>query len=165
MEEVSIIGIDLAKRSFQVHGARSDGSVAFRKKLSRGKLLGLVASQPHCVVAMEACASAHHWGREMIRLGHDVKLVPPVYVKPYVKRHKNDTADAEGICGGRAAPDHALCGGEDGRTAGQGNAVPYARPSRAPAHSDDQCVTRPLGGVRCRRAAGSGSCQSAGIGR
>ena len=98
MEEVSIIGIDLAKRSFQVHGARSDGSVAFRKKLSRGKLLGLVASQPHCVVAMEACASAHHWGREMIRLGHDVKLVPPVYVKPYVKRHKNDTADAEGIC-------------------------------------------------------------------
>ena len=98
MEEVSIIGIDLAKRSFQVHGARSDGSVVFRKKLSRGKLLGFVASQPHCVVAMEACASAHHWGREMIRLGHDVKLVPPVYVKPYVKRHKNDTADAEGIC-------------------------------------------------------------------
>ncbi len=98
MEEVSIIGIDLAKRSFQVHGARSDGSVAFRRKLSRGKLLDFVASQPRCTVAMEACASAHNWGREMMRFGHDVRLVPPVYVKPYVKRHKNDAADAEAIC-------------------------------------------------------------------
>ena len=98
MEEVSIIGIDLAKRSFQVHGARSDGSVAFRKKLSRGKLLDFLASQPRCVVAMEACASAHYWGREVGKLGHDVRLIPPIYVKPYVKRHKNDIADAEGIC-------------------------------------------------------------------
>ena len=98
MEEVSIIGIDLAKRSFQVHGARSDGSVAFRRKLSRGKLLDFVASEPRCAVAMEACASAHNWGREMMRLGHEVKLIPPVYVKPYVKRQKNDAADAEAIC-------------------------------------------------------------------
>jgi len=98
VEEVSIIGIDLAKRSFQVHGARPDGSVAFRRKLSRGKLLDFVVSPPRCAVAMEACASAHHWGREMTRLGHDVRLVPPVYVKPYVKRHKNDAADAEAIC-------------------------------------------------------------------
>ena len=64
MEEVSIIGIDLAKRSFQVHGAKADGSVAYRKKLSRGKLLSFLASQPPCTVAMEACASAHYWGRE-----------------------------------------------------------------------------------------------------
>ena len=97
MEEVTIIGIDLAKRSFQVHGARADGSVAYRKKLSRGKLLGFLASQPPCTVAMEACASAHYWGRETLALGHEVRLVPPIYVKPFVKRSKNDAADAEAI--------------------------------------------------------------------
>jgi len=97
MEEVSIIGIDLAKRSFQVHGARADGSVAFRRKLSRGRLLRFLASQPGCTVAMEACASAHYWGREIMALGHEVRLVPPIYVKPFVKRHKNDAADAEAI--------------------------------------------------------------------
>ncbi len=82
MEEVAIIGIDLAKRSFQVHGARADGSVAYRRKLSRGKLLGFLGSQPPCTVAMEACAGAHYWGREMGALGHEVRLVPPIYVKP-----------------------------------------------------------------------------------
>ena len=95
MDQASIIGIDLAKHSFQVHGARADGSVAFRKKLSRGKVLDFLASQPPCVVAMEACGSAHHWGREAEKLGHEVKLVPPIYVKPFVKRQKNDMADAE----------------------------------------------------------------------
>ncbi len=85
MEEVSIIGIDLAKRSFQVHGARADGSVAFRRKLSRGRLLKFLASQPGCTVAMEACASARYWGREIAALGHEVRLVPPIYVKPFVK--------------------------------------------------------------------------------
>ena len=98
MEQATIIGIDLAKRSFQVHGARADGSVAFRKKLSRNKVLRFMASQPRCVVAMEACASSHHWGREIGNLGHAVKLVPPVYVKPFVKRQKNDAADAAAIC-------------------------------------------------------------------
>ena len=95
MDEVTIIGIDLAKNSFQLHGARADGSVAFRKKLSRGKVLDFLARQPCCVVAMEACASAHYWGREAQALGHEAKLVPPIYVKPFVKRQKNDTADAE----------------------------------------------------------------------
>ena len=98
MDEVSIIGIDLAKRSFQLHGARADGSVAFRKKLSRGKVLAFLAAQPRCVVAMEACASAHYWGREIVKLGHEVRLIPPIYVKPFVKRQKNDEADAEAIC-------------------------------------------------------------------
>ena len=98
MDEVSIIGIDLAKRSFQLHGARADGSVAFRKTLRRGKLLAFLASVPRCVVAMEACASAHYWGREIMKLGHEVRLVPPIYVKPFVKRQKNDTTDAEAIC-------------------------------------------------------------------
>ena len=87
MEEVNIIGIDLAKRSFQLHGARADGSVAFRRKVSRERLLDFLASQPRCVVAMEACAGAHQWGREIMQLGHDVRLVPPIYVKPFVKCH------------------------------------------------------------------------------
>ena len=97
MEEVSVIGIDLAKRSFQVHGAKADGSVAFRRKLSRGKVLSFLASQAPCTVAMEACAGAHYWGREIAALGHEVRLVPPIYVKPFVKRQKNDAADAEAI--------------------------------------------------------------------
>ena len=98
MTQVSIIGIDPAKRSFQLHGAEADGSVAFRKKLTRLKVLAFLALQPRCLVAMEACASAHYWGREIEELGQWVKLIPPIYVKPFVKRHKNDTADAEAIC-------------------------------------------------------------------
>ena len=94
MEQVHMIGIDLAKNSFQLHGARADGSVAFRKKLSRAKLLDFVAAQPRCTVAMEACGGAHHWGREIGSLGHAVRLVPPIYVKAYVKRQKNDASDA-----------------------------------------------------------------------
>ena len=168
MERVSMIGIDLAKNSFQAHGARADGSVAFRRKLSRAKILdflliheaqqgcrdatyepsrfpvavpypsphratpayvvvtssdldtsrnkasvsGLswisrldfVASQPRCTVVMEACASAHYWGREIGGLGHAVRLIPPVYVKAYVKRQKNDAADAEAICEAASRP-------------------------------------------------------------
>ena len=97
MSEVTIIGIDLAKRVFQLHGACQDGSVAFRKKLSRGQLLAFVARHPKCVIAMEACATAHCWGREFAKLGHEVRLVPSVYGKPFVKRQKNDVADAEAI--------------------------------------------------------------------
>ncbi len=104
MEHATIIGIDLAKRSFQLHGARADGSVAFRKKLSRDRLLEFVASHPPCIVAMEACASSHHWGREIGKLGHEAKLVPPIYVKPFVKRQKNDAADAEAICEATSRP-------------------------------------------------------------
>ena len=103
--EVSIIWFDLARHRFQLHGARADGSVAFRRKLSRGKLIDFVASQPRCVVAMEACASAHHyWGRGIAQLRHGVKLVPPVYAKPFVKRQKSDTADAEAICEAPSRP-------------------------------------------------------------
>ena len=104
MEQVHMIGIDLAKNSFQLHGARADGSVAFRKKLSRVKLLDFVAAQPRCTVAMEACGGAHHWGREIGSLGHAVRLVPPIYVKAYVKRQKNDASDAEAICEASSRP-------------------------------------------------------------
>ena len=102
MEQVIIIGIDLAKNSFQLHGARADGSVAFRKKVSRVKLLDFVAEQPRCTVA--TCGGAHHRGREIGGLGHTVRLTPPVYVKPYVKRQQNDAADAEAICEAASRP-------------------------------------------------------------
>jgi transposase len=98
MGEATTIGLDIAKSVFQAHGADAAGGVVFRKKLSRGRVLAFFAAQPPCVVAMEACAGAHHWGRELARLGHTVRLIPPAYVKPFVKRQKNDEADAEAIC-------------------------------------------------------------------
>ena len=104
MEQVSIIGIDLAKRVFQAHGAAADGSVVFRKKLSRSQFLAFLAAQPSCTVAMEACATAHGWGREIGELGHEVRLIPPIYVKPFVKRQKNDAADAEAIAEAASRP-------------------------------------------------------------
>lgn len=104
MGEVSIIGLDLAKSVFQAHGAAADGSVVFRRKLSRVQLLRFLAEQPPCVVAMEACASAHHWGRKIGELGHVVRLIAPAYVKPFVKRQKNDAADAEAIAEAASRP-------------------------------------------------------------
>src|ERR1700760_1350480 len=96
--EVSTIGLDLAKHVFQAHGADASGKVVFRKRLRREKVLEFFAGKPACVVAMEACSSAHYWARELARLGHIVRLIPPAYVKPFVKRQKNDAADAEAIC-------------------------------------------------------------------
>lgn len=104
MDSISIIGLDLAKRVFQVHGARADGHVVFRKKLSRGQLLSFFADLPPCIVAMEACATANYWAREIGALGHEIRLVPPVYVKPFVKRQKNDAADAEAIAEAASRP-------------------------------------------------------------
>ena len=104
MEKVSIIGLDIAKSVFQAHGADASGGVVFRKKITRTKLLEFFASQPPCTVAMEACGGAHHWGREIAKLGHEVKLIAPKYVKPFVKRQKNDAADAEAICEAASRP-------------------------------------------------------------
>src|SRR5436190_657024 len=90
--------MDIAKHVFQVHGADAMGGAVLRRKIGRAKVLAFFAKQPPCVVAMEACGSAHHWAREIAKLGHEVKLIAPTYVKPYVKRQKNDAADAEAIC-------------------------------------------------------------------
>ncbi len=96
--QVSTIGLDLAKNVFQVHGADAAGGVIFRKRLRRDKVLAFFAVQPICLVAMEACGGAHHWARQLAQMGHSVRLIPPAYVKPFVKRQKNDAADAEAIC-------------------------------------------------------------------
>ncbi len=98
MEKISIVGLDLAKRTIQIHAAGADGSVILRRKISNAKLLDFLTSIQPCTVAMEACAGSHHWGREIAKLGHQVKLIAPIYVKPFVKRQKNDAADAEAIC-------------------------------------------------------------------
>lgn len=95
---VRTIGLDLAKEVFQVHGISENGRVIFNKTVKRGKLLQFFEALPRCLVGMEACGSAHHWGRELLKLGHDVRIMPAAYVKPYVKRGKTDAVDAEAIC-------------------------------------------------------------------
>ena len=98
MTKITTIGLDLAKTVFQVHGADRDGRSVVRKKLRRGQVLGFFAELPSCLIGLEACASAHYWARELQALGHEVRLIPPQYVKPFVKTNKNDAADAEAIC-------------------------------------------------------------------
>ncbi len=98
MSEVITIGLDLAKNVFQVHGVDGDGEIVIRRQLRRAQVMRFFEKQPRCLVGMEACATAHHWAREIGKLGHGVRLMPPRYVKPYVKRNKSDAADAEAIC-------------------------------------------------------------------
>ena len=98
MTEMMTIGLDLAKTVFQVHGADCEGRTVLRRRLRRGQVLAFFVSIPPCLVGLEACASAHHWARELQVLGHAVRLIPPQYVRPFVKTNKNDAADAEAIC-------------------------------------------------------------------
>lgn len=98
MTKVTTIGLDLAKTVFQVHAADRDGRSVVRKKLRRGQIHGFFAGLSPCLIGLEACASAHYWARELQTLGHEVRLIPPQYVKPFVKTNKNDAADAEAIC-------------------------------------------------------------------
>lgn len=98
MSEVTTIGLDIAKNVFHAYGADASGRALFSRKISRTKLLEFFSRQPRCLVALEACGGAHHWARELTLLGHEVKLIPPAYVKPFVKRNKNDAVDAEAIC-------------------------------------------------------------------
>jgi transposase len=98
MSQVVTIGLDIAKSVFQVHGIDAEGEVVLRRQLRRAHVLQFFAKQPACLIGIEACATAHHWARELTKLGHQVRLMPPSYVKPYVKRQKNDVTDAEAIC-------------------------------------------------------------------
>jgi transposase len=96
--EITTIGLDLAKSVFQVHGVVATGQVVIRRSLRRAQMLPFFARLPSCLIGMEACGTSHYWARELIKLGHQVRLIPPAYVKPYVKRGKTDAADAEAVC-------------------------------------------------------------------
>ncbi len=98
MGQVVTIGLDIAKSVFQVHGVDAEGAVVIRQKLPRARLLSFFAKLEPCLVGIEACGASHHWARELTKLGHEARLMPPSYVKPYLKRQKNDMADAEAIC-------------------------------------------------------------------
>lgn len=96
--EITTLGIDIAKSVFQLHGTDATGRVLLRKRLRRNQVLEFISGLPRCLIGIEACGTSHHWAREITKLGHEVRLIPPAYVKPYVKRQKNDMADAEAIC-------------------------------------------------------------------
>src|SRR5712672_247346 len=98
MGDITTIGLDLAKNVFQLHAVDEAGSVVMRKRLRRGQVLAFFSRIPPCLVGLEACATAHYWARELAALGHEVRLMPAQYVKAYIKRNKNDAADAEAIC-------------------------------------------------------------------
>ena len=97
MKNVATIGLDLAKHVFQVHGVDAEGATVLRKQLRRAQVLAFFSRLPPCLVGLEACATAHYWARELAALGHEVRLMPAQYVKAYIKRNKNDAADAEAI--------------------------------------------------------------------
>jgi len=96
--QITTIGIDLAKTVFQIHAVDADGKTVVRKRLRRAEVLSVASGLEPCLIGMEACATSHYWARELTKFGHTVKLMPPAYVKPYVKRGKNDATDAEAIC-------------------------------------------------------------------
>src|SRR5512143_1654517 len=98
MQTITIVGLDIAKSVFQVHGVDAQGEVLILRRLKRRYVLAFFQKLPSCLVGIEACASSHYWSRELKALGHTVRLMPPAYVKPYVKRQKNDATDAEAIC-------------------------------------------------------------------
>src|SRR4051812_16925425 len=96
--EITTVGLDLAKNVFQVHAIGSTGGVVVRRSLRRAQVIPFFSKLPPCLIGMEACGTSHHWARELVGLGHEVRLMPPAYVKPYVKRGKTDAGDAEAIC-------------------------------------------------------------------
>ncbi len=152
MSKINILAIDLAKNSFQVCGVRSDGVVVFNRAVSRARLVRLLADQPPCVVAMEACATSHHWGRVAMVHGHDVRLIPANYVKPFVKRQKNDFADAAAIAEAASRPSMSYVAVKSAEKQGRASSiglgpmaplwttVPDASMLCAAADSADQCA-------------------------
>ena len=161
MGEVTIIGVDLAKNVFQVHGAAGDGSVLFRKKLSRPQFMRFMAEQRPCRVAMEACASAHHWARQLARSGHEVRLIAPHYVKPFIKRQKERRGRRRGHRRGGAAADHAVRRAEDVRPAGTRHRIPDAGAARETTHRDgERACARISTSSAMSRPRASGSCRA-----
>ena len=155
MTKVSMIGLDLGKNAFQVHAIDARGNVVVRKQLRRGQIEKFFAGLEPVIVGMEACGGAHHWGRMLSKLGHEVRMMPPAYVKAYRKRNKTDGRDARSHlrCDGPA--DDAVHCGEEPREPGDCGRAQHPPAAGASAHDVGQWVAFGIGGVRHRRRAGS----------
>ena len=157
MQVVTTVGLDIAKSVFQVHCVDAAGQVVTRRRLKRRYVLAFFEKLPPCL-GIEACASSHHWSRELKALGHTVKLMPPAYVKPYVKRQKNDTADAEAIC--ERGQIYVRCD-QDARAAELLDAPSHAAFVHSPADCGDQCDPGPPCRVRDRHSGWTQGCRGA----
>ena len=155
------IGLDIAKSVFQVHGVDADGQVIIRRQLKRRYVLAFFDKLAPCLIGMEACASSHHWSRQLQALGHDVRLMPPAYVRPYVKRQKNDATDAEAICEAVGQGQHAVCADQDIRTAEWSGAPSHAALVYSTADLGDQCDQSSLRRVWHRCAGRTPRCRGA----
>ena len=152
MQVVTTVGLDIAKSVFQVHGVDAAGQVVIRRQLKRRYVLAFFEKLPACLVGIEACASSHHWSRELKTLGHTVRLMPPAYVKPYVKRQKNDTADARGDLRSSDQGKYAVRCDQDARAAELLDAPSHTPSIHSPADRSDQCDPGPPCRVRDRRS-------------
>jgi hypothetical protein len=148
--QVSTIGVDLAKNVFQVHGVDSSGKVVISRQLRRKQVIDFFSKMPPCLVGMEACGTAHHWAREVSKLGHTVRLMPPSYVKGYVKRSKNDAADAAAICEAVTRPSMRFVPDQVVRPAGRADVASNEGSFNPSAHATDQCAPSPPCRVRPR---------------
>src|SRR5947208_12309341 len=156
--QVSTIGVDLAKNVFQVHGVDSAGKVVITRQLRRKQVIDFFSKIPPCLVGMEACGTAHHWAREVSKLGHTVRLMPPSYVKGYVKRSKNDAADAAAICEAVTRPSNAVRADQVGRSASLADVASNAGSFNPSAYAADECA--PSSPRRVRPRCGDGTRRS-----
>ncbi len=147
MGEVSTIGLDIAKSIFQVHGVDHDGAAVIRKRVSRAKVLEFFAAVPPCIVGIEACPTAHHWSRKLQVLGHTVRLMPPSYVKAYLKRSKNDANDAAAICEAVTRPSMRFVPTKSEQQPVGFDAASQPSASRSSAHDAVECDSWAYGGA------------------
>ena len=148
MRQIVRIGLDIAKRWFQVRAVDEAEREVFNRKLARDKVLGFLGSLPPCEVALEACSSSHSWGREIGRLGHRVRLISPNYVKPFVKRGKSDAHDAGASLRGGVSARHAVRSGQDRRAAGGVDAAYVAAIVDRSAHGGRKLAAQPIRRIR-----------------
>ena len=172
MSEISILAIDLAKNSFQVCGVKADGAAVFNMSVSRSRLIQLLSDHAPCIVAMEACATSHYWGQMAQAHGHEVRIIPAIYVKPFVKRQKNDFADAAAIAEAASRPCMSFVVVKSAEkqarasSIGLGPMAPlWTTFSDAPmlceaTHTTDQCAQGSSGRVRSGRAKRPGASQA-----
>jgi transposase len=145
LSSVTTVGLDLAKHVFQVHCVDASGRVVVAKSVRRNKLLEFFASLPPCLVGLEACGSGHHWARELVKLGHDARLMPPAYVKAYVRRQKNDAADGAAICEAVSRPSMRFVPLRSFGEPGGPDAPPGPRNAGGATHASAECGARTFG--------------------